>query len=119
MTLEKGKIVKIEGGSDAYLLQGAISTAMATTAPIASPTPAGERTSAPTGAISAWTPESKYGTVLVAIGRNVFDAPAPNCGLGGRNTSTAHCDICCRNTSFWLDGRLIVENEQFMVPDLR
>lgn len=118
MTLEKGKIVKIEGGSDAYLLQGYLDSHGDDGAYRFSHAGWGTDERADWGHIGMDS-ELKYGTVLVAIGRNVFDAPAPNCGLGGRNTSTAHCDICCRNTSFWLDGRLIVENEQFMVPDLR
>ena len=28
-------------------------------------------------------PESKYGTVLVAIGRNILDAYAKHCGMAG------------------------------------
>ncbi len=80
--------------------------------------PAGASTSVPTGATSAWISELKYGTVLVAIGRNIFDAPAPYCGLGGKNPSEAHCDICCRNTSVYLDGVHIIEDENFLVPEL-
>ena len=118
MTLEKGRIVKIEGGSDAYLLQSYLDSHGDDGAYRFSHAGWGTDERADWGAIGMDS-ESKYGTVLVAIGRNVFDAPAAHCGLGGRNSSTAHCDICCRKTSFWLDGRLIVENEQFIVPDLR
>mgnify|MGYP005860516835 FL=1 len=117
LTLEKGKITKIEGGPDAYLLQANLERA-------------GDE-GAFRFAHAGWgidhradwahvgmDSESKYGTVLVAIGRNIFDAPAPFSGLGGKNVSEAHFDICCRNTSLYLDGELIVENERFVVPEL-
>lgn len=118
MTFEKGRITRIEGGSDAYLLQAYLDSHGDDGAYRVSHAGWGTDERADWGAIGMDS-ESKYGTILVALGRNVFDAPTEHCGLGGVNNSTAHCDICCRNTSLWLDGRLIVENEQFMVPDLR
>jgi 2,5-dihydroxypyridine 5,6-dioxygenase len=60
--------------------------------------------------------ESFYGSVMVSLGRNTFDAPAPFCGLGGANASLSHYDICCRHTSLWLDGELIVDDGR-LVPD--
>jgi 2,5-dihydroxypyridine 5,6-dioxygenase len=117
MTLERGRIVKIEGGPDAYLLQSLLDRA--------------DDEGAFRFAHAGWgideradwahvgmDSESKYGTVLVAIGRNIFDAPARYSGLGGTNLSEAHCDICCRNTSLYLDGEHIIENEKFLVRDL-
>jgi len=47
--------------------------------------------------------ESLYGTVMVSIGRNIFDAPAPYGGMKGENYSNAHFDICCRRKiSIWM-----------------
>jgi len=63
--------------------------------------------------------ESFYGSVMVALGRNLFNAPAPLSGFGGANPSRAHYDICCRNASLWLDGELIVENGKFVPGELR
>ena len=62
--------------------------------------------------------ESMYGTVMVSIGRNIFDAPAAYCGLGGKNHSEAHYDICCRNMSLYLDGDLVIEQERFVTEEL-
>ena len=62
--------------------------------------------------------ESLYGTALVAIGRNTFQAPAVYCGFGGQNASAAHFDICCRNTSVYLDGELIIEDERFLDAEM-
>nr|PZN53646.1 MAG: hypothetical protein DIU68_12175 [Chloroflexota bacterium] len=63
--------------------------------------------------------ESLYGTVMVSIGRNIFDAPAPYSGMKGENYSNAHFDICCRRKNLYLDGELIVrDDETFAVPEL-
>jgi 2,5-dihydroxypyridine 5,6-dioxygenase len=117
LTLEKGKIVRIEGGPDAYLLQAHLERAGDEGAFRLSHAGWGIDERADWGHVGMDS-ESKYGTVLVAIGRNVFDAPAPYCGLGGKNVSEAHYDICCRNTSLYLDGVLVVENERFMIKEL-
>lgn len=115
--LEKGKITKITGGSDAYLLQSYLDSVGDDGAYRFSHAGWGTDERADWGEVGMDS-ESKYGTVLVAIGRNMFDTPAEFSGFGGQNSSGAHCDICCRNTSFYLDGKLIVENEKFLVPDL-
>ena len=62
--------------------------------------------------------ESKYGTILVAIGWNSFRAPAEHSGLGGQNVSAVHFDICCRNTDLYLDGELVIERERFVTQEL-
>jgi 2,5-dihydroxypyridine 5,6-dioxygenase len=117
LTLEKGKIVKIEGGPDAYLLQAHLDRAGDEGAFRFAHAGWGIDERADWGHVGMDS-ESKYGTVLVAIGRNVFDAPAPYCGLGGRNVSEVHFDICCRNTDLYLDGELIIEDERFVVREL-
>jgi len=117
LTLEKGKIVKIEGGPDAYLLQSLLERAGDEGAFRFAHAGWGIDDRADWGHVGMDS-ESKYGTVLVAIGRNIFDAPAPYSGLGGQNISEVHCDICCRNTSLYLDGELIIENEKFVAREL-
>jgi hypothetical protein len=63
--------------------------------------------------------ELLYGTVMVSIGRNLFDAPATYSGMKGENRSSAHFDICCRHKNLYLDSVLIVrDDETFAVPDL-
>ncbi|MCZ7545597.1 MAG: hypothetical protein M5R40_19670 [Anaerolineae bacterium] len=117
LTLEGGRITKIEGGPDAYLLQAHLERAGDEGAFRLSHAGWGTDHRADWGHVGMDS-ESLYGTVLVAIGRNVFDAPAPYRGLGGSNDSVAHFDICCRNTSLYLDGELIIQNEKFMVDAL-
>lgn len=117
MTLEKGKIVKIEGGPDAYLLQALLDRAGDEGAYRFAHAGWGIDERADWGHVGMDS-ESKYGTVLVAIGRNTFDAPAPFSGMAGKNLSEAHCDVCCRNTTLYLDGVKIIEDERFLVRDL-
>lgn len=118
MTLEKGKIVKIEGGTDAYLLQSYLESHGDEGAFRFSHAGWGTDERADWGQLGMDS-ESKYGTVMVALGRNVFDTPSEGAGLGGKNDSVAHCDICCRDAALWLDGQLVVENEQFMLDELK
>lgn len=62
--------------------------------------------------------ESLYGSVTVGLGRNIFDSPAPHCGLGGRNRSKTHFDICLREVSVYLDGSLILDGGRFIPEEL-
>jgi 2,5-dihydroxypyridine 5,6-dioxygenase len=117
LTLEKGRITKIEGGSDAVLLKTHLERAGDEGAFRLSHAGWGTDHRADWGRVGMDS-ESLYGTVLVALGRNVFDAPVPYCGLGGNNDSVAHFDICCRSASLFLDGELVIQNEKFMVKDL-
>jgi len=117
ITLERGRIVKIEGGSDAYLLESYLERAGDDGAFRLAHAGWGTDERAEWGHVGMDS-ESKYGTVLVALGRNTFRTPAAYSGLGGENRSVAHFDICCRNTSLYLDGELIIENERFVVPEL-
>jgi len=117
LTLEKGRIVKIEGGSDASLLQSYLERAGDEGAFRLAHAGWGIDERADWGHVGMDS-ESKYGTVLVAIGRNTFRAPASYSGLGGENASEAHFDICCRNTDLYLDDELIIKNEHFAVKEL-
>jgi 2,5-dihydroxypyridine 5,6-dioxygenase len=117
ITLEKGRIVKIAGGPDAYLLQSHLERAGDSAAFRLAHAGWGIDERADWGHVGMDS-ESKYGTVLVAIGRNTFHAPAKYSGLGGKNASEAHFDICCRNTNLYLDGELIIQNERFAVDEL-
>jgi 2,5-dihydroxypyridine 5,6-dioxygenase len=117
LTLEKGKIVKIEGGPDAYLMQAHLERAGDEGAFRFAHAGWGIDERADWGHVGMDS-ESLYGTVLVAVGRNIFKAPAKYSGLGGTNVSEAHFDICCRHTDLYLDGELIIQDEQFVVKEL-
>lgn len=62
--------------------------------------------------------ESFYGNITIALGRNIFDSPAPHCGLGGNNRSKTHFDICLRDTTLYLDGRLVIDKGKFVLEEL-
>lgn len=62
--------------------------------------------------------ESYYGNVTLALGRNIFDSPAPHCGMGGTNRSKTHFDICLRDTSLYLDGELVIDEGKFVLQAL-
>lgn len=54
--------------------------------------------------------ESYYGNMQIAFGNNL--------ALGGKNYTPAHIDIDCRNNSFYVDNRLIVDNGEFALEEL-
>ncbi len=62
--------------------------------------------------------ESLYGVVMVSLGRNMFDSNDRFSGLGGKNYTPVHFDICCRSKQLYLDGELIVDNDKIVVPEL-
>jgi len=62
--------------------------------------------------------ESFYGNITIALGRNIFDSPAPHCGMGGSNRSRTHFDISLRETSLYLDDQVIVKDGRFILKEL-
>jgi 2,5-dihydroxypyridine 5,6-dioxygenase len=118
LTLEAGLITAIDGGLDAALLREYLSSFGDPDAFRLSHAGWGTDHRADWQQIGMDS-ESFYGSVMVAIGRNVFDAPAAHCGFGGKNATRAHYDICCRGASLWLDGELIVDRGRLVPTDLQ
>lgn len=118
LTLEKGRITRVEGGRDAFELQAYMDRINDDGAYRFSHAGWGidDRCD---WSHNGMDTESLYGTVMVSIGRNIFDAPADYSGMKGENYSNAHFDICCRRKNLYLDGELIVrDDETFAVPEL-
>ena len=126
ITMDKGRLVKIEGGADARLLREHLQR-------YAAARDAQGRLSDPFRVAHAgwgtehraqWhtigmDSESMYGTVMVSLGRNMFDSKDENSGLGGKNYTPVHVDVCCRGKNLFLDGEQIFdENSRILVPAL-
>lgn len=63
--------------------------------------------------------ESKYASVMVSLGSNIFEAPDKHSGIGGRNDTPCHIDICTRKKAFFLDDEMILNTkEEFAIPEL-
>ncbi|MCC7354001.1 MAG: hypothetical protein IT330_09605 [Anaerolineae bacterium] len=118
MTLHEGRITEIRGGPDATLLRDYLASFDDPDAFRLSHAGWGTDHRADWRQLGMDS-ESFYGSVMVSLGRNLFDAPAPHCGLGGANASPAHYDICCRGASLWLDDDLIVDDGRLVPADLR
>jgi 2,5-dihydroxypyridine 5,6-dioxygenase len=114
LTLRGGRVVTIEGGQDAVLLKEHLAAAGDDGAFRLSHAGWGTDHRADWRFLGMDS-ESLLGSVMVSLGRNVFDAPARFSGLGGANQSQAHYDICCRRASVWLDGELIVDDGKLPV----
>ncbi len=113
MTLAEGKIVKIEGGQEAELLRTYLQSFGDDSSFRFAHAGWGTDHRADWGVLGMDS-ESAYGTVMVSIGRNIFDAADEFSGFGGTNRTMVHYDLCCRNKSLYLDGEPIVDHGQLV-----
>tara|TARA_B100001123_G_C15329928_1_gene1030864 strand:+ start:750 stop:1940 length:1191 start_codon:yes stop_codon:yes gene_type:complete len=127
ITLEDGRLVKIEGGYDAQMIRERLELFQL---------PDGQQYDSDgnlndpfrishagwgTEHRAQWQvfgmdSESMYGSVMVSLGRNVFDYTGKYAGLDGENYTPIHIDICCRNKNLYLDGELIVSSDNEIIP---
>jgi 2,5-dihydroxypyridine 5,6-dioxygenase len=127
MDFEEGRIVNLEGGRSAQIMRDRLERFVGVKDPVDP-----ERMSDPfrvahagwgTEKAAEWhvmgmDAESLYGNVMVSLGRNMFASPDEFTGLGGKNYTPVHVDLCCRNKNLYLDGELIVDNETIVPSDL-
>lgn len=120
MTLHEGRITKIEGGFEAAMLRDRLESFNDPDAFLLAHAGWGVHDKADWNHCYGMDAESLYGSVMVSIGRNMFNTPDEHSGLGGKNHTEAHFDICCRHKNLYLDGELIVNDSEEIVPeDLR
>lgn len=119
ITLEGGRLTKIEGGMDADMLRERLEFYSDDRDPQGRLSDPFRISHAGWGAehraqwhIMGMDSETMYGSIMVSLGRNMFDS------LGGANYTLAHVDICCRNKRLYLDGDLIVDNNKILPPEL-
>lgn len=118
LTFRSGKIVSIEGGYDAKLLQDHLDAIGDDGAYRLSHAGWGTDHRADWNVIGMDI-ESAYGTIDVAIGRNMFNSPDKWSGFNGKNWSLVHCDNGTLGKSLYLDDKLIIDKGKFTVDDLR
>lgn len=125
ITMDKGKLTKIEGGTDALMLREHLTRYQDVKDPNGNLSDPFRIAHAGWGVEhrAQWhtmgmDSESQYGSVMISIGRNMFDAKDENSGLGGKNYTAVHVDVCLRNKKLYLDGELIIDNNTIVVPAL-
>jgi len=116
---ENGRVVKITGGLDAYLIREYMNSWHDEKAFIPAHVGWGTEHRAlwfelalpgPGGNMDA---ESFYGDVLIGFGANYF------IGLGGSNVTQAHIDFCLRNCSLWVDDLEVLRDGEIVPEALR
>ena len=118
-TFEGGKMVKIEGGVDAFLLREYMELWGDEKAFI--PAHIGWGTDhrciwselALPGFGGGMDAESYYGDILFGMGANYF------IGLAGNNVTQGHIDYCMRNCSFWVDDLQILKDGEILPDNLK
>jgi 2,5-dihydroxypyridine 5,6-dioxygenase len=108
ITLHEGLATSIEGGHDANLLREYLEKFDDPNTLRISHAGWGTDHRANWGVIGMDS-ESYHGSVMVSLGSNMFDANDEFSGLGGKNCTEGHFDICCRNKRLQLDGELIID----------
>ena len=118
ITVENGKIKRVEGGVDAVLLEERLEQAKDPEAYIISHIGWGTDSRARWSEIAQRGTEegsrdvrSTYGNVQIAFGANYR--------LGGKNQTMAHEDLILRRATFELDGKIIVEDGRILPDELR
>jgi 2,5-dihydroxypyridine 5,6-dioxygenase len=108
--IEDGRIVKIEGGLEGYLLDAYMSAWEDEKAFIPSHVGWGvehraiwHQLAVP-GEGGLMDAESYYGDILLGFGCNHYR------GLGGKNVTTAHIDLCLRDCSLWVDSLQVLKD---------
>jgi 2,5-dihydroxypyridine 5,6-dioxygenase len=118
LTLEDGKITKIEGKADARTLESWFARWNNEQSYVIAHVCIGTHENARWDAGIRMHWESYLGGMLIAFGANFFSSPERYCGLGGKNNAPSHLDIALRNCSLYLDGEKILENGKFVHPEL-
>jgi 2,5-dihydroxypyridine 5,6-dioxygenase len=121
LTLDAGKIVAIDGGLDAKLIEAELTAAGEEAAFMAGHMAWGVDhrarwtqaiTQTPNAGGGGADSESSYGVVQVEIGSN------DDVGFKGRNRSRAHLGLCLRNADLYLDGTRIIQSGAFVPEEL-
>ncbi len=119
ITVEEGKIAAIEGQLDAHLLRQWFESWNDPRAYHISHVGWGCDHRAVWNRLAQKVPggtcdaESFFGVMQIAFGRDTSPY------IGGQNDVFAHIDFDCLNNSIALDGRQIIENEKFVLPELQ
>jgi len=112
LTYREGKIVDIQGGTDALAMQEWFRSFDDERAYWISHVGWGTEERAQWSVIGMDS-ECFYGGVMVAYGRNIFP------GSGGINDTVAHGQVILRNCNFSIDGQTIVEKGRIVPEKLR
>ncbi|MCL6449931.1 MAG: hypothetical protein K6T75_01365 [Acetobacteraceae bacterium] len=112
LTYREGKIVEIEGGTDAMALKEWFESFHDERAYWISHVGWGIEERAQ-WSIIGMDSECFYGGIMVAYGRNIFP------GSGGVNDTVAHGQVILRNCNFTVDGQVIVEKGRIVPENLR
>ena len=119
LTFERGAVVSIEGGLDAFLIRDYIEGWEDPEGYMISHTGWGSHPRALWNAISYQDPldiigqdgRTAYGTTLIALGENAT--------FGGSQTTGCHQDFALRHHRFYLDDELIADSGKILPAELR
>lgn len=113
ITVRKGKIVTIEGGSEAMRMQQWLSSFNDPNSYVIGHTGFGGDPRAEVASMEITEWESLAGGVNVAFGSNMFRL------LKGQNPAKSHMDIVLMNATMYLDDELVIEDGKFAHRDLK
>mgnify|MGYP001125294401 CR=1 FL=1 len=120
LTIEDGRITKIEGGCDAKFLREWFASFNDERAYEIVHIVFGTHPGARWTSRAIMEYESYYGGVLIAFGGgDVPDRRRAHPKWGAQHGNGCHIDMAFRNCNFYLDGEPVIEKEKFVITELK
>jgi 2,5-dihydroxypyridine 5,6-dioxygenase len=119
LTVEAGRIVAIKGGLDAALLRDHFAREPDSDAARISHIGWGCDPRARWDALDRYRAYDQGGAEMRSVAGGVVVAFGSNADLGGRNRTQLHMDLGLRDARFAIDGRPVVDRQQFLASELR
>jgi 2,5-dihydroxypyridine 5,6-dioxygenase len=119
LTVEGGRITRIEGGLDAALLRDHFDREHGSDATRISHIGWGCDRRAKWDALDRYSAYHQGGAEMRSVAGGVVIAFGSNADLGGRNRTQLHMDLGLRGARFAIDNQPVVADEQFLISALR
>lgn len=119
VTVEAGCITQVEGGLDAVLIQDHLARGHGSDVNRVSHIGWGCDRRARWDALDRYAAYHQGGAEMRSVRGGVVIAFGSNADMGGRNRAELHLDFGIRGARFAIDGRPVVEDQQFVTSELR
>ncbi len=119
LTIEGGRITRVDGGLDAVLIRDHLARGQGTDADRISHVGWGCDPRSRWDALERYEAYHQGGAEMRSVYAGIVIAFGSNADMGGRNRAQLHLDLGLRGARFAIDGRGILDGHEFLVSELR